>query len=1090
MPPVLAYVFTQLGLTGAFAYASAAGPALLAYSTVAAYATTFVASAGYSRYAKRKAQQAANANLEDRTVPVRGTDAARTIVYGETRVSGVVIYAAVHGGNREKVTLVYALGGHSFDSIQDVWFGDASVGVLDGNGNVPSTSDWSSQREEADVVEWAPTDSALFAIEEDGTILRLVTVAYWSDVSPSADEPYRAQSIVCPQSDFVFNAGNKTIGLSGANDAYYYDKTLTVTYQAERGTSKAYIKKRLGSEADYDLRDVDLETATVADEAPWTSAHKGYEVPRLHVTHIWDDTVYAQGLPPASAIVRGRRCYDPRYDSTYPGGSGTQRVATPSTWVWTRNPAICTADYLMHSLGFGCAASEIDWESVIDAANACDVVDAGRITFLCDGVLSTESSRKANLETLLSSMAGSALWSAGQWHIRAANYEAPGVGVSFNESDLADGNITVQTHIPRSELFNAVRGRFRDPTQLYAITDFPLYESAVYKAQDGAETIFEDIELPMTQDAGMAQRIAKLVLNRTRQAVTFTGTFKLNAYALQPGDTLFLSLARYGWTDKIFRVVDREFVDLSSVRLVLQEEAEAVYDFDFDIDAAVIDPAPNTNLPDPKYVPAPSGVTIISTATSFYSRADGTAVPYVDLTWTAPPPDVFVEVYWKFPAATTWQIITRPAGDTGARIEGVSGGDVLTIYIVNVNQLGARSAVYWIPTFQLDPELPFSGQPVGVYSANLLANASFEYSADKWTPAASVTGVTLTKDPVGWTQMMGPIGNARLQIVSTVTGVGNFALADSDRVAVFAGRRYVGFAGLAPWGVDAYAEIRWFDGADAYLSSAYGPHVIGDSATAPSRNPSALSAYSFDSFVFESAPANARYARLRLVAAGTWTAPDSYGGRYLWIAQPFLGEVPITATTLPPWDAGGSLVSGTGGLVPGAATNGYPKSVQDTTLTFNGWNVFKNQSFSPGYQTSGVYGEQFTAEVDGFAEVAITFGAYVAATDADWWEYYIDMYGIQLPLPGNTAPVTLAQPRIVTTVDTIAPGVRLSRTYNAFFTFPVRAGVGYWAAFHLGRTCIEAPSALTHVTTYKTSVTNPGVGAIKSYIINTTVIKR
>ena len=46
-------------------------------------------------------------------------------------------------------------------------------------------------------------------------------------------------------------------------------------------------------------------------------------------------------------------------------------------------------------------------------------------------------------------------------------------------------------------------------------------------------------------------------LFRDRQALVFTATFNLRAFALSPGDTVMLTLARYGWTAKVFRVLER-----------------------------------------------------------------------------------------------------------------------------------------------------------------------------------------------------------------------------------------------------------------------------------------------------------------------------------------------------------------------------------------------------------------------------------------------------------------------------------------------------------------------------------------------------
>ncbi len=40
------------------------------------------------------------------------------------------------------------------------------------------------------------------------------------------------------------------------------------------------------------------------------------------------------------AQIKGSKLYDPRLDSTIPGGSGAHRFADPATWAWSENPKL------------------------------------------------------------------------------------------------------------------------------------------------------------------------------------------------------------------------------------------------------------------------------------------------------------------------------------------------------------------------------------------------------------------------------------------------------------------------------------------------------------------------------------------------------------------------------------------------------------------------------------------------------------------------------------------------------------------------------------------------------------------------------
>lgn len=72
-----------------------------------------------------------------------------------------------------------------------------------------------------------------------------------------------------------------------------------------------------------------------------------------------------------SARIAGRKLYDPRKDSTN-GGAGAHRLATPSTWEYSDNPALALADWL-GSTAYG-AGEAVLWSGVITAANHCDAL--------------------------------------------------------------------------------------------------------------------------------------------------------------------------------------------------------------------------------------------------------------------------------------------------------------------------------------------------------------------------------------------------------------------------------------------------------------------------------------------------------------------------------------------------------------------------------------------------------------------------------------------------------------------------------------------------------------------------------------------
>lgn len=77
------------------------------------------------------------------------------------------------------------------------------------------------------------------------------------------------------------------------------------------------------------------------DAAPgWTSSHKLSGLAAVLNTFKYDTKSQQQltSVPDTSHVVEGVYVYDPRQDSTYPGGSGPCRAYDESTYVWSENP--------------------------------------------------------------------------------------------------------------------------------------------------------------------------------------------------------------------------------------------------------------------------------------------------------------------------------------------------------------------------------------------------------------------------------------------------------------------------------------------------------------------------------------------------------------------------------------------------------------------------------------------------------------------------------------------------------------------------------------------------------------------------------
>jgi len=374
-------------------------------------------------------------------------------------------------------------------------------------------------------------------------------------------------------------------------------------------------------------------------DGKWTANHRLRGCAALYVRLEYNQDKFPSGVPNISALVRGKKVYDPRTGST----------------AWSQNPALCLNDYLTNSdYGIGCVyANEIDASSLITAANICDedislVAGGTENTYEINGAFQTSANPEEIINSILSSMIGKAIWSSGKWRILAGAYYTP--TLSFDESDMRSG-FKVQTKVSRRENFNSVKGTHISIDENYIPTDFPPVigdgstnaTMANYVAQDNGEVVYKTITLPFTTSATMAQRIAKIELERARQQITVSLPLKLVGLKANVGDVILLDNTRMGWSNKPFEVVSMSmtYSEELGVDLELRETSSEVFDWTSGTDEKAYDPAPNTNLPNPFQVSAPTDLAIAATNTL---TPDGSTQSGLLVTWT-PPLNSFVTQY-------------------------------------------------------------------------------------------------------------------------------------------------------------------------------------------------------------------------------------------------------------------------------------------------------------------------------------------------------------------------------------------------------------------------------------------------------------
>ena len=438
----------------------------------------------------------------------------------------------------------------------------------------------------------------------------------------------------------------------------------------------------------------------------------GNDTSFLFTNFEYNKDVFTNGIPTINAVVKGKKVYDPRKDSTSDAydsslGVSTHRKTDDTTWEYSNNPALCILDYLTQEHGLNVDYDEIDDTEWATEADICEEqvteYSEGQDVWINDrynlnGVFTRDMAPQEIIPAMLSSCAGSLFYAQGKWVLRVGEYRTP-ISPVFDEGDLR-GPMSVDTKTSRRDLYNSVTGKvsaeydFTDPNTTGLIdfipTDYPMVTSSVLETEDGGTRNTLELPLPFTTDLLQAQRIAKQTLFRTREQIVINARFGLKAFQARVGDNIKLTNSRMGWNEKVFEVVSWKFAygegAALEVDLTLKENSESAYDWNAD---ASVFSANNTTLPRYNYAPQPSFDG--TPTTEVIIQEDGTTVASADVAWTVTNSN-YVNDYvleWKRTTETDYQSIVTTK--LYYRIPNVEIGDQYNLRIASRNRLGVIS---------------------------------------------------------------------------------------------------------------------------------------------------------------------------------------------------------------------------------------------------------------------------------------------------------------------------------------------------------------------------------------------------------------
>lgn len=415
----------------------------------------------------------------------------------------------------------------------------------------------------------------------------------------------------------TFTAGNA--------DGYYIDH-LHMDYQLGATPEADALSPHWSGLPDWDASSKLSGKAAILWNAIWTPAGKKF----------------SSGFPQTGAVWQGVKVYDPREDSTYPGGSGTQRWAEPTdataftsakaTWAYSTSPALHALRYALgtweqdaggdyrKTYGIGLPLESIIAEDFVDFANVCE--DNG---WECNGIIFEPADRWDNLKSILQAGGAEPCFRNGRLGLKIS---APRIALdTITRDDLVDaGDIVIPAMRGYTERVNTIIPEYCSAEHKWEYVASNPVQVAEYLTEDGEEKA-ETLRFNCVTGVDQAAQLGgyKLVDAREIGPIELPCSPRLRGYG--PGDMLTLDLPEFGLGD-VDCVVLRRSIEPATmvVSLTLITETEAKHAYALGLTGTS---PPAITIQPPEIIDAVVGgsTTFDSTATRFDSSVvtfDGT----------------------------------------------------------------------------------------------------------------------------------------------------------------------------------------------------------------------------------------------------------------------------------------------------------------------------------------------------------------------------------------------------------------------------------------------------------------------------------
>lgn len=543
-----------------------------------------------ARRFKNRQRRNFNDALRDRTITDVTTDAPHVYVYGRARVGSTVV-AILPSGPRDEYQHIIAIhAAHECDAFEEIYINGKALGALDADGFCINSPDYNKATKSIFDTKITTTSWSI----DSRFIGASIKVEWMGEIGTSENSNF----VFVP---VAFSVSGNVITIT---DPAPYPDGLKWRTTYTFNNASVRVRKHLGTP------DEAADPVMIAECGDrWTSNSKLSGYCYTYIRLDLNQQEFQGGLPGIEALLRGKKIYDPRTETT----------------AWSQNNALVVYDYLRSEI-CGVPTDAIPVDVIIDAADICDEsINVGaRYTF--NGTVTSDEEKDKVLDLMARSMAGSI--NSTTWEIYPGKWQEP--TLTLEQSDVV-GAIAITPGESDSEIINGVTGQFIGAENGYAATDIPPYQNAAYLAADGRE-LYDTLEFPYTDNSQRCHNLSRIHVEDSRNSFTVQMTFSLKAWDTRIGQRVTLDMPFFGFNSKVFRIIGRTYQPAASVELLLKEDDASIWD---EADAVVVDATPNTGLRDPFLMPTPSSLTLSSGTEDLFIQNDGTIVSRIKAVWPA-----------------------------------------------------------------------------------------------------------------------------------------------------------------------------------------------------------------------------------------------------------------------------------------------------------------------------------------------------------------------------------------------------------------------------------------------------------------------